>query len=214
MAKKFKATKANIATVANVVTAIRSQEACLWTLVDHGIKLGRILKRVKADCTVNGKLDEKAFDDALVALKLRAPKLEQDKRSTRERERQWKAADGNWYGMSADNRSLCIQLADAGKPAIQRAYDRKVKANPSYKASSVSGMIKLIKTTDPKIKAANKNKPPMAIDQAISNYFAFARKHHGMTSTQAVDAITKYFDNLPGAIVDADAELEKQRKAS
>ena len=73
-------------------------------------------------------------------------------------------------------------------------------------------MIKLIKSTDPKAKAAAKNKPPMAIDQAISNYLAFARKHHGMTSTEAVAAVSKFYDNLPGAIVDADIEIGKQRK--
>ena len=205
--KNVRINKTQIATATAAVEAFNSADASIWIAVEAGIKLGKTLITVTARCTdENGKLDQVAFDAALVALKLRDRiRGDEDKRTTAQREKN---------GLSRDNRSLCIQLAKAGLPKIKKAYDRKVKANPSYKANSVSGMIKLIKATDPKAKAAAKNKPPMALDQAIANYLAFARKHHGMTSTEAVAAVAKFYDNLSGAIVDADSELEKARKAA
>lgn len=205
--KNIRISKTQTAIATAAVEAFNSADASIWIAVEAGIKLGKTLKTVTARCTDDsGKLDQKAFDAALVALKLRDRiRGDEDKRTTAQREKN---------GLSRDNRSLCIQLADAGMPKIKAAYDRKLKTNPAYKASSISGMIKLIKATDPKAKAAAKNKPPMAIDQAISNYFAFARKHHGMTSTEAVAAVAKFYDNLPGAIVDADIEIGKQRKAA
>lgn len=198
--KNVRINKTQKANAKAAIEAFNNLDAGLWVAVEAGIKLGGTIKTVTARCTdKEGKLDQKAFDAALVALGLRDKvRGKEDKRTTAQREKN---------GLSRDNRSLCVQLHDAGMPKIKKAYEAKRKAQPSYKASSISGMIKLIKTDKAK-------RSPMSMEQAMTNYLAFARKHHGMTSTEALAFAAKFYDSLPGAIVDADNQIEKGRKAA